>query len=106
LFRREEYARAGLKVMPNELGELATKEGIIAYTGALVATTLLLYPLGVAGRAYLVSSFVLGCVFLAWSCLGMRVSAGPRWARSLFAYSIVYLVLLFAVLGGDGRVVS
>ena len=98
LFRKADYARAGLHVMPNTLGDAATKNGVIVYTAALVATTLLLYPLGVAGRAYLVASFVLGCVFLGWGCLGMRGGSGARWARSLFAYSIVYLVLLFTVL--------
>ncbi len=103
LFRKEDYARAGLKVMPNALGDEATRRAIVSYTAALVASTLLVYPLGVSGRVYLVTAFVLGCGFLGWATLGLRPSAGTRWARGLFAYSLVYLVLLFVALVGDGR---
>jgi len=104
LFRKEDYARAGLYVMPNVLGVGATKQSIISHTGALVASTLLLFPLGIAGRAYLVSAFILGCVFLGWASYGLRERAGNRWARSLFFYSIAYLVLLFVALAADARV--
>jgi len=105
LFRKDDYARAGLHVMPNVMGDEATKQSIVSYTGALVASTLLVFPLGVSGRAYLVAAFVLGCVFLAWGSLGLRATPDTirRWARSLFAYSIVYLVMLFAMLVIDAR---
>jgi len=104
LFRKEDYARAGLHVMPNVLGITATKQSIISHTGALVASTLLIFPLGIAGRAYLVTSFLLGCGFLGWASYGLRERAGNRWARSLFFYSIAYLVLLFVALAADARV--
>ncbi|MDB4993312.1 MAG: Heme synthase, protoheme farnesyltransferase [Myxococcaceae bacterium] len=98
LFRKEDYARAGLFVMPNVVGEDATKRSIVTYTAALVASTLLVFPLGISGRVYLVTAFVLGCTFLAWGTWGLRPTAGRKWARSLFAYSIVYLVLLLATM--------
>jgi len=105
LFRKDDYARAGLLVMPNVMGDEATKQSIISHTGALVASTLLVFPLGVSGRAYLIAAFVLGCLFLAWGSFGLRATEETirRWARSLFAYSIVYLVLLFAMLVIDAR---
>jgi protoheme IX farnesyltransferase len=105
LFRREEYARAGLKVMPNVVGDDATKHAIVRYLAVLVAATLLLFPLGVAHRGYLFIAGALGAVFFGWGCYGLRPSLRDqplrKWARSLFALSIVYLVLLFTVLAVD-----
>jgi protoheme IX farnesyltransferase len=98
IFRKEEYARAGLKVMPNTLGLRATKHSIARYLFALVAVSLLLVPLGVERAGYTVLAGALGAIFLGWGCWGLRDDAGPRWARSLFGISILYLVLLFCVL--------
>jgi protoheme IX farnesyltransferase len=98
IFRRDDYARAGLKVMPNTAGIRATKHGIVRCLLALVAVSLLLVPLGVEEQGYLVWAGFLGAIFFAWGCYGLRDAAEARWARSLFAISIVYLVLLFCVL--------
>ena len=101
LFRRDDYARAGLVVMPNVAGERAVKHAIVRYLVALVAATLLLVPLGVAHRGYLVVAGVLGAIFFGWGCYGLREDAGRRWARSLFAVSIPYLLFVFAALIAD-----
>jgi protoheme IX farnesyltransferase len=98
IFRREDYARAGLQVMPNTLGIRATKHSIVRYLFALVAVSLLLVPLHVEKQGYVVWAGLLGAVFFGWGCYGLRPSAGTRWARSLFAVSILYLVLLFCAL--------
>ncbi len=98
LFRKADYARAGLFVMPNVFGDEATKRVIVRYTFALVVSTLLAFPLGIAGRGYLITAFGLGSVFFAWACMGFRPDAGRTWARSFFAASIVYLVVLFSAL--------
>jgi protoheme IX farnesyltransferase len=98
IFRKDDYARAGLKVMPNVAGLRATKHGIVRYLLGLVAASLLLVPLGVERQGYLAWAGALGAVFFAWGCYGLRESAGARWARSLFAVSIVYLMLLFCAL--------
>jgi protoheme IX farnesyltransferase len=98
IFRREDYARAGLKVMPNTVGLRATKHSIARYLFALLAVSLLLVPLGVEGPRYTVLAGTLGTVFLGWGCWGLRDEAGARWARSLFGISILYLVLLFGAL--------
>jgi protoheme IX farnesyltransferase len=98
LFRREDYARAGLLVLPNTRGEDATKHVIVRYLAVLLAASLLLFPLGVAHRVYLFSAAALGAVFFAWGCWGLRTANCNRWARSLFAVSLLYLVLLFTVL--------
>ncbi|HEY2509879.1 MAG TPA: heme o synthase [Polyangiaceae bacterium] len=98
LFRRDEYARAGLQVLPNVHGDDVTKHRIIRYLAVLLAVSLLLFPLGVAHRVYLFVALGLGAVFFGWGCWGLRRTSGARWARSLFGISILYLVLLFATL--------
>ena len=101
LFRREDYARAGLQVLPNVRGDDVTKHAIVRYLAVLLAVSLLLFPLGVAHRTYLFTALALGAVFFGWGCWGLRPTSGRRWARSLFGISILYLVLLFAVLMAD-----
>jgi protoheme IX farnesyltransferase len=98
LFRREEYARAGLQVLPNVRGENATKHAIVRYLAVALAVSLLLFPLGVAHRVYLFSAIALGSVFFGWGCWGLRPESGRKWAPSLFGVSILYLVALFAAL--------
>jgi protoheme IX farnesyltransferase len=101
LFRKTEYARAGLVVMPNVIGELASRHAIVRWIFANVAASLLVVPLGLAGRGYLVIATLLGAVFFIWGCYGLREGTGRRWAKSLFGISILYLVLLFTALGID-----
>ncbi len=97
-FRRDDYARAGLKVLPVERGDRVTRRHIVGYLGALVATSVALCASGVGGHLYLASAIVLGAAFLGFGAWGLRSDAGVRWARGLFATSIVYLVLLFSAL--------
>lgn len=98
LFRRADYARAGLVVVPNVTGDHASRHTIIRWTFALVAASFLVVPLGLAGHGYLVIATLLGGVFFVWGCYGLRTGTGDRWAKSLFGISILYLTLLFAAL--------
>ena len=105
LFRKDEYARAGLVVQPNEPGgEREARANIVRYTVALVAVSLLFVPIGVARGAYLASALLLGGVFLGYAVAGLRQAAGRRWARNLFLLSLIYLPLLFGALLLDRRV--
>ena len=97
-FRCEDYRRAGTKVIPAEHGDRVTRIHIVVESILLVGVSVLLVPLGVAGAFYLVSALLLGGAFLAFALAGLRRSAGNRWARWLFAVSILYLVLLMAAL--------
>ena len=77
LFRKDEYARAGLVVQPNQPGgDREARMNIVRYTVALVA----------------------GLGFLGYGLIGLRSDAGPRWARNLFLLSLVYLPVLFGAL--------
>jgi protoheme IX farnesyltransferase len=97
-FRCEDYKRAGTKVIPAEHGDRVTRIHIVVESILLVGVSVLLVPLGVAGAFYLVSALLLGAAFLAFALAGLRRTAGQRWARWLFAVSILYLVLLMAAL--------
>lgn len=96
LFRRRDYENAGLKVMPGSHGERATRWAIVNWLIIQLGVSLLLVPTGLVHRTYLVAAAVLGTLFLGYGLLGLRVRAGARWARSIFAISIPYLVLLVA----------
>jgi len=99
LFRKEEYARAGLVVQPNEPGgEREARANIVRYTVALVAVSLLFVPLGVGRGAYLAVALMVGAVFLGYAIAGLRQGAGRRWARNLFLLSLLYLPVLFGAL--------
>ncbi len=95
-FRAKDYAAAGMKVVPVERGIRAAKWQTLGYTLLLVGASL--GVCGLAGTLYVVAASVLGAVFLAISAYGLRAESGNKWARSLFAYSIVYLVAILAVM--------
>lgn len=101
LFRKADYARAGLVVTPNVTGELASRHTIVRWIFAGVAASLLVVPLGLAGRGYLIAATILGAIFFIWGCYGLKAGTGNRWAKSLFGISILYLTLLFAALAID-----
>jgi heme o synthase len=97
-FRRDEYRRAGLKVLPVERGDAVTRRHIVVYLALLVAASLALLPAGVGGSLYAVAAGVLGAAIFGLGVAGLWRSAGNRWAKSLFLGSLVYLTLLFAAL--------
>jgi heme o synthase len=101
LFRAEDYAKAGLKVVSVERGERAAKGHIAGYTVLLVAVSFGLVAAHVAGTAFMLSAVALGVAFLVLAGSGLRRNAGAGWARGVFAYSIVYLTLLLAILVVD-----
>jgi heme o synthase len=101
LFRNDDYARAGVPMLPVVAGPDATRLQILLYTIVLVAIAVAPWPLGYFDAAYGVTSLVLGAGMLA---LAINVyqhrtgSAGLRATRKLFAFSILYLFALFATL--------
>ncbi|HXJ22176.1 MAG TPA: heme o synthase [Polyangia bacterium] len=98
IYRAGEYARAGFKVLPARVSTRTTLVTMVAFSVGLVAATLLLGPLGVAGTAYLACAAGLGIAFIVWTAAGFRRAASARWARSLFFYSLVYLTVLFVAI--------
>ncbi|MGE0653445.1 MAG: heme o synthase [Alphaproteobacteria bacterium] len=97
LYRRKEYARAGLPMLPVTHGEEFTRLCVLLYTVILFAVTLLPFATQMSGWIYLVGAMVLGGVFLyyAWR---IYVHYSDALAQKTFRYSIIYLTALFAVL--------
>jgi protoheme IX farnesyltransferase len=97
LYRRDDYAKSGLPMLPVTHGMQFTQFHIWLYTIALVATTMLPYAVRMSGLIYLASAAVLGGIFL---CYAWRIYRhySDLLARKTFAYSIIYLSLLFAAL--------
>ncbi|WP_211474411.1 heme o synthase [Collimonas humicola] len=97
MYRRDDYAKSGLPMLPITHGMKFTQLQIWLYTIALVATTMLPFAVGMSGLIYLASAALLGLVFL-WYAWQIYRHYTDLIARKTFAYSIIYLSLLFAAL--------
>ena len=101
LYRARDYERAGIPMLPVVAGADETRKQIVIYSALLVMVALLPALLHLGGAAYALTAIVAGGVLLARALTVHRVRDGraaERAARRLFAYSIVYLFVLFAVL--------
>ncbi|KAB7739863.1 protoheme IX farnesyltransferase [Parvibaculum sedimenti] len=106
LFRSKDYKDAGVPMLPVVAGEAETRRQILIYSVLLVPVTLAPGFLGFAGFIYTGVTAVLGAVFLvfAWRVFASRAdtdvakAAQDKAAKHLFAYSILYLFLLFSTL--------
>ena len=97
LYRTNDYARAGLPMLPVTHGQQFTRLHILLYSVALLATTILPYIIGMNGWLYLISAIVLGLIFIGYAWRLFK-NYSDELSRSLFRYSILYLSLLFAAL--------
>jgi len=99
LNRADEYSRAGIPMLPVVAGRAATTRQILIYTVLLLPVSLLPWALGFAGAIYGAAAAICGAllVALAWQ-LRRAGEADRRAAHRLFAFSIVYLFVLFAAL--------
>jgi heme o synthase len=97
LYRRNEYARAGVPMLPVTHGEAFTRLHLLLYTVLLSAATLLPFASGMAGYFYLGAALVLDAAFLFYAVAIWRRYSDAL-AKRTFAYSIFYLAMLFAVL--------
>ena len=102
LYKREDYAKAGIPMLPVVAGEAATKRYILAYAVVLAVAAAVLPPLaGVTSWTYAAIAGGLGAVFvwLAWAVFRMPADDAAKLpARRLFTFSLLYLFLLFAVI--------
>ena len=97
LYRVEDYARAGLPMLPVTHGNAYTRLQVLLYTVLLLPGTLLPYVYGMSGLIYLVSAVVLGLWFVAYAFRLWR-HYSDELARKTFRFSILHLMLLFAAL--------
>ena len=97
MYRRDDYARSGLPMLPITHGTEFTGFHVWLYTIALFATSLLPFAVRMSGPVYLISAVVLGAIYLRYSWMIWR-HYNDLLARKAFTYSIIYLSLLFAAL--------
>ena len=97
LYRTEDYARAGVPMLPVTHGKAYTRLQVLLYTLILFAVSLLPYVIRMSGVLYLVAATVLGGIFVAYA-LGIYLRYSDALARRTFRYSILYLAALFAAL--------
>ncbi len=95
LMIRDDYAQVGVPMLPAVEGEETTVKQIWVYTLVVVPTTLLLVsPLGTLGVVYGAIALVLGFIFLRKAWLLKQAPQDKQLARSMFKYSILYMMLL------------
>lgn len=99
LYKRGDYERAGIPMMPVVKGEASTRRQIFIYALILAAAGVAPFAIGMASAYYLVMAIALGAVFiwLSWKVLRAdQLDYGP--AKKLFGFSIFYLFALFATI--------
>jgi len=97
LYRKKEYARAGIPMLPVTHGDRFTRLHVLLYTVILVAVTLLPFSTRMSGLVYLTAAAGLGAMFLIYA-VRICMAYSDDLAKRTFRYSILYLSLLFAAL--------
>lgn len=97
LFRKKEYENAGFPVLPNTIGEEATRWRMFWYTLALVPMTMAPVALGLSGTLYLVVALAVNAWFV-WHSIRVLRQRTPEAARGMFSASLGYLFTLFAAM--------
>jgi len=96
IFRGEDYARAGVPMMPVVRGERATKWQILLYSLLLIPSGALLYFTGAVGPVYLVTALGLGCAMVLASVRLLRERLPSMdWAHRTYHWSQLYLLVMF-----------
>jgi protoheme IX farnesyltransferase len=100
MLARDDYARAGIPMLPVVASATATARQILLYTVLLVALTLVPFALGLLGPVYLAAAVLLGARFVQLAVRLARTGSRAD-ARATFLYSLAYLALLFAAIAAD-----
>jgi len=103
LYLKEDFRRAGFRVLPLVRGDLAARRHLFAYTLVLVGVSLTVQPLGLAGTVYTICAALLALPFVAIAAIGLRRATGAAWASRIFGYTLLYLPILITVLVLDAN---
>jgi protoheme IX farnesyltransferase len=96
IHRREDYAKAGIPMLPVTHGVKFTSLHILLYTFLLLAAALLPFATGLSGMLYLVGATVLSLIFLYWAVAIVR--GDPKAPMATFKFSLIYLMLIFVLM--------
>ena len=101
IYRIEDYAAAGLPVLPVKKGLLATKLQILIYIAGFMVVTSLLYIFGYSGIFYELVAISLGLAWFGLGVQGFRTPDETIWARKVFLFSLVVISLLCITISAD-----
>jgi len=101
LLKSAEYAKSGVPMLPVVAGESRTRREIMIYSVLVAAAGLLPWAIGLAGVLYAAAAVILGAGFIGLAIMIWR-RPEPVWPQRLYAFSILYLSLLFAFLLVEG----
>ena len=97
LYKRGDYDKAGVPMLPVVSGRRATAWQILAYTAVLLPVTLVPCFIGLSGAVYGAGAIALGLIFVGYAVAVIR-DVSERSARRMFSFSILYLFLIFVLL--------
>jgi protoheme IX farnesyltransferase len=100
LYRVEDYAKAGVPMLPVTHGRDYTRLQVLLYTLVLFAVSLLPFAIRMSGWLYFAAALVLGMIYIGYA-VRIYIAYSDRLARGAFHYSILYLAALFAALLAD-----
>ena len=98
MYRLDDYAAAGIPVLPVKTDMRTTKIQILAYTLAFVVATLLLTVFGYTGYTYLVVMVAVGLYWLRLGIQGLKAADDNKWARKMFRFSLIVILTLSVML--------
>lgn len=96
--RVEEYRAAGVPMLPVVKGFHETKKQTLIFTILLLPSSYLLFYTGTLGWFYLITSLILGGIYVALSIRGFFEKDNIKWANQMFFYSLIYLTVILLVM--------
>ncbi len=103
LFACKDYKAAGIPMLPVVSGEGETRKQILIYTFLMAAVSLLPWGMGFAGPVYGIVAAFMSAVFI-WLSLALFIKKDNAAAKKVFFFSLFYLFILFAVMGGEAMI--
>ena len=101
IYRLSDYTKAKIPVLPVKKGIRITKMHMLVYIALFIIATLMLPVFSYAGYAYFFVMTLLGLVWLGIVAIGFYVSDNISWARDMFVYSIVILVVFCVIISAE-----
>lgn len=98
IYRKDDYAEAGLPVLPVAKGNRTAKVHTLIYTVLFLPANILLFTFGYAGYTYLVVMLLASLWWLWWAVRGLSTEDDIKWARKMFGYSLIILLIFSLVL--------
>lgn len=101
IYRRKDYATAGLPVLPVKKGMHLTKIYILLYIAGFTAVASLLTVFGFTGYVYLTMAIALGLAWFWKGLAGFKVTDDVHWARGMFFFSLLVITVLSATISAE-----